>query len=239
VTKEQVQEVLEALKTPFEDRTTEGLPPNDNGNNPFMDSECFNSIFKTIEVVDEDYGSGNFSFCLFVVKDAHKIAEMAAKMYDHLPEDERKGQFEADFFQLPNVENKAWQVGHVGVSDFLHRYWPMVYVVSKSENKEFATKLMEKAIQILQDAGANPRVGLVDGGKALIEALKDLAQEIRSCHAHVVRLPGSRGGGKRGSKGSLPRYLLNTVGMKLKEMSKVSTKYFYARQTCTYLFTHQ
>ena len=32
---------------------------------------------------------------------------------------------------------------------------------------------------------------------------------VRRCHAHVSRFGGTRGGGKRGGKGSLPRYLLD------------------------------
>ena len=39
---------------------------------------------------------------------------------------------------------------------------------------------------------------------------------VRRCHAHVARFGGTRGGVKRGGKGSLPRYLLdNKVPQKL------------------------
>ena len=47
---------------------------------------------------------------------------------------------------------------------------------------------------------------------------------VRRCHAHVSRFGGSRGGGKRGGKGSLPRYLLDhgvTPKMMVKMMSKL------------------
>ena len=61
---------------------------------------------------------------------------------------------------------------------------------------------------------------LVDGGCALEKSLLDNNVMQRRCFAHVARMPHSRGGGYRGGKGSLPRYLLDR-GVAQKEMSKV------------------
>ena len=64
------------------------------------------------------------------------------------------------------------------------------------------------------------RAALIDGGRALECAVKSLAGVTRRhCFAHCTRMGLTRGG-KRGRKGSLPRYLLD-YGVKPKIMAKM------------------
>jgi hypothetical protein len=56
----------------------------------------------------------------------------------------------------------------------------------------------------------------------------------RRCFAHIVRMPNTRGGGKRGSKGSLARYLLE-MGIPPKTVSKVSDFSFVFRSWSQYI----
>jgi hypothetical protein len=57
---------------------------------------------------------------------------------------------------------------------------------------------------------------------------------VRRCFAHIVRMPNTRGGGKRGSKGSLARYLLE-MGIPPKTVSKVSDFSFVFRSWSQYI----
>ena len=62
---------------------------------------------------------------------------------------------------------------------------------------------------------------LIDGGRALECAVKHLPGVTRRrCFAHCKQMGLTRGGGKQGGKGSLPRYLLDH-GAKPKVMAKV------------------
>ena len=41
-------------------------------------------------------------------------------------------QLEGDYF-LTNKVDASWEVGHVGVSDLLHQYWPIDYQIVKDD----------------------------------------------------------------------------------------------------------
>jgi len=61
-----------------------------------------------------------------------------------------------------------WQVGHVGVSDFAKRYWPLVYIVAQSEKESSATTLLGFTVDLIKCAGGgNVNVIMADGGKAI------------------------------------------------------------------------
>ena len=90
------------------------------------------------------------------------------------------------------------------------------------ENEETAKKLFQSAFNSIQSHGSGVvRTALIDGGRALECAVKSLPGVTRRrCFAHCTRMGFTRGGGKRGGKGSLPRYLLDN-GVNPKVMARM------------------
>ena len=90
------------------------------------------------------------------------------------------------------------------------------------ENEETAKKLFQRAFNSIQMHGTGVvRTALIDGGRALESAVKSLPGVTRRrCFAHCTRMGFTRGGGKRGGKGSLPRYLLDN-GVNPKVMARM------------------
>ena len=90
------------------------------------------------------------------------------------------------------------------------------------ENEETAKKLFQRAFNSIQSHGSGVvRTALIDGGRALECAVKSLPGVTRRrCFAHCTRMGFTRGGGKRGGKGSLPRYLLDN-GVNPKVMARM------------------
>jgi len=72
-----------------------------------------------------------------------------------------------------------------------------------------AKVVMEVSI-LLSDGGEAISTAIDGINKRRLESEQDGVTK-RRCFAHVVRLPGMRGGGKRGSLGSLARYLLTKI----------------------------
>ena len=123
-------------------------------------------------------------------------------------------------------------MGHVGSSDWRQTYWPLLYQVATSESEDTAAPIFQTALDVIETEG---RVCvsnvLVDGGRALESASKNLISRkavhgtvaptshltsaetkgapLRRCFAHVIHMGNTRGGGKRGGKGCLPRYYLD------------------------------
>ena len=90
------------------------------------------------------------------------------------------------------------------------------------ENQETATLIFKRAKKNIDENGpGDTKACLVDGGKAIdsaVASLDDVSR--RRCRTHSTRMGLTRGGGKRGGKGSLPRYLLDH-GVPPKVMSKM------------------
>ena len=119
-------------------------------------------------------------------------------------------------------------VGHVGVSCLKHVYWLLAIQIAMAECEKTATPLLEASVQVIHDKTDKVVSNvLADGGTALSCAIKKVAEKrtsradvaeftvevgniyIRRCFTHCSRFGLTRGGGKRGGKGSLPRYLLD------------------------------
>ena len=91
------------------------------------------------------------------------------------------------------------------------------------ENEVLATILFKHAQRSVESHRSGVVwAALVDGGCALESDVKSLpgVTTRRRCFAHCTRMGLTRGGGKRGGKGSLPRYLLDH-GVKPKVMAKM------------------
>ena len=215
-----LKEVLEALKSEI-DRS---------GNDPivgpsmhsYYTSDDYRRFLwtKTI-VIDHDIGAvaGQFTNIIFAPTDYKERCAKAACMYPG-----GKVQLEIDFFH-PN-EEMPYQVGHVGVSDCNHKYWPIAYIIAPREDKDSCWKLLKTGIHLIeQKYGDNPAgqvsTLLSDGGGGILSAIDAINVERaaagksiikkRRCFAHNIRMPNTNGGGKRGGKGSLPRYLLDNL----------------------------
>ena len=64
-------------------------------------------------------------------------------------------QIELDFYHLPGV---GYQVGHLGIPDFGHNYWLLVFVKSKSENEDTSFKLLKTAVDLVEEARGRENV---------------------------------------------------------------------------------
>jgi hypothetical protein len=120
--------------------------------------------------------------------------------------------------------------------------------LSKSENQHSAGRLLERALQMLNELGGDCNWVLVDGGKALNTAIDNANKRRmenasatggvvinimkRACHAHMTRLPRSRGGGNRGAEGSIPKYLLE------QGVDKETTRKVRHHCVCAYALCH-
>jgi len=81
---------------------------------------------------------------------------------------------------------------------------------------------MKRMVDLINaDLNGSPDKALIDGAGALKAACKELNLSPRSCFAHIMRLPLTRGGGKVGSKGSLANYLISTMGVKHADAAKI------------------
>ena len=68
-----------------------------------------------------------------------------------------------------------WVVGHVGSSDWNHRYWPLLYQIALTENEQVATEMFQYAINVIEeDSKGDIDDLLVDGGTALEATAKML-----------------------------------------------------------------
>ena len=220
-----ILEILELLKEDPSTRDLEQPPIGKSGDMYYTTSAWKTLVWKHIHVWEHDYDSksGKFTKILFAPADAELRARGAGITFV-----KRHVQLETDYFKIHGDESD-WQVGHVGVSDYEHKYWPLAFQVAKSENKDAVVQLLENGICLVENACyihdqlatgiENARVTkiMADGGVAIasgISSLNDRRQEgfdidERRCFAHVIRMGFTRGGGIRGGKGSLARYLLD------------------------------
>ena len=191
------------------------------GRSDFMDSSYYQSMKKYLNVIEHDYGEGgNKKFVLFEAKDIAKRVELAGQMYGDEEGDKKYAvQINTDFAHIPGT---GMVLGTCGIDDFKRKDWLTSFCVCPAEDAEMAEKLMRATVvRIDADSRAKRDKALIDGAGALKKAARALLLKARGCHAHIVRLALRRGGGKRGSKGSLSRYLLTNMGMTYKDMAKV------------------
>jgi len=193
--------------------------------NYFLDTDLYETLGNKMVVLDHDYGDGgNKSYITFMPKDALERAEKAAAMFsDEEGKYKNTVQFGCDF--TPLGDGTGIELGHAGFYDFKHKYYPIVYVIAKHENKERSIDMMVPIQKLVAAAGGTDLTCLSDASLALETAATCLGILMRRCFAHVIRLPdGTKRNSKQGTKGSLYRYVRNTMGMSAKITTKVSTK---------------
>ena len=148
---------------------------------------------------------------LFETDNITEIIEYAGKMYQHEKGDNQGAiQMSCDFTYIPGT---PYMLGICGVDDFAHRFWPTSFIISHTENGDVATKVMGRMVELMNaDINGHPDKVIIVEANALYSACRKLGLDPRSCFTHIIRLPLTRGGGKRGSKGSLANYFINTMG---------------------------
>lgn len=187
----------------------------------FMDSSYYKSMKKHLNVIEHDYGEGgDKKLVVFETKDIAQRVELAGQMYDDEEGDKKNAvQINCDFAHIPGTD---MVLGTCGVDDFKRKDWLTSFCVCPAEDAVMAEKVMRATVvRIDADSRARRDKALIDGAGALKKAARALLLKVRECHAHIVRMALRRGGGKRGSKGSLSRYLLTNMGLGYKDMAKV------------------
>ena len=130
---ELVVEILDLLMQPLANRT--GDAPTGASNDFYYTTSTWkNYMWKYIVILSHgfDKSTGEFNNILFAPVDAHERAKAAADTFPG-----RKVQLETDYFSVNKV-GASWEVGHVGVSDYAHKYWPLVFQIARSDNEEAA-----------------------------------------------------------------------------------------------------
>ena len=86
-------------------------------------------MWKYIVVIDRNFSltTDHFTSILFEPADVTAWAKAVGNMSPN-----NHVQLERDYFSMNKVD-KSWEVGHVGVSDLLHQYCPIVYKIAKGE----------------------------------------------------------------------------------------------------------
>ena len=184
------------------DRTGQALVGESN-DSFYSTDEYERFLWPKIKVIDHDVGKvkGQFNQITFAPTDFQERCAKAVSMYP-----EGKVQLEIDFFH-PR-ENVPMQVGHVGLSDMNHKYWPIAFMVSESENTEACEMLLNTAIDMIEGRDGQNAIGRVstvlsDGGGAIHSSIDKINEERvhngktviekRRCFAHNIRMPNTKG----------------------------------------------
>ena len=129
-------------------------------------------------------------------------------------------QFNCDFLHLP--ASIPVLLGVVGIDDLAHRDWPTTFIISRSESGGISKKVIGRIVELIDAHRAAVKGrALIDGSGALESACKELGVLTRSYFSHITRMPMKRGGEKRGSKGSLARYIYSNIGIPYKHVAKI------------------
>ena len=122
-------EILELLKTIPQEKSN--VAPTGNSDHPYYKTSGWNDVWKYMFLVDHDFSpiSGHFNSILLEPID---VADRANAAGDMLPDNHV--QLEGDYFSMNKVD-ASWEVGHVGVSDLRHQYWPLTYQIAKGKQR--------------------------------------------------------------------------------------------------------
>jgi len=126
-----------------------------------------------IRVHSHDHDKHTWTYIAFEFLHSPDLAKLATKMYPT-----GLVQLEMDFF-LGICKGDQFQCGHCGNSDRNLKYWPICFIIAKSENHTAAGSLLKRTLGLYQEAGGDGKSVMVDGGKALDKATR-LENEARA-----------------------------------------------------------
>ena len=141
----QLKELLDLLKTSPDDRTS---PPDVSTypNNPhLLTPEFRETVWPYMIVQSHDHDGSTWTRITFECADWKVLVRAAVQMNP-----DGTVQLEIDFFR-GCCEGDEWQVGQIGFSDLNHRYHFLVMDISKSENNQSAGRLLERALEMLNE----------------------------------------------------------------------------------------
>ena len=208
--------ILDALKSQNTDEP-DGTRAQDASINDFMLSPLFKTMMEQVNVLDHNFKGGDGKdMVFFETRHIAEVVKLAGKMYPNEVGDKQGAiQISCDFTYIPGT---PYMLGICGVDDFAHRFWPTSFIICHTENGVMAKKIMGRMVDLINaDQNGCKDKALIDGANALYSACNDLGLDPRSCFTHITRLPLTRGGGKRGSKGSFANYLIQTMKLPHKD----------------------
>ena len=129
-------EILELLRTSPQDRSN--VAPTGKSDHLYYKRPGWKHVWNYIVLADHDFSaiSGHFTSILLEPIDIGGRSKAAGDMFP-----DNHVQLEGDYFSMNKVD-ASWEVGHVGVSDYKHSYWPLVYQIAKgNEQREIANLL--------------------------------------------------------------------------------------------------
>ena len=153
-------------------------------------------------------------------KHAEGIADRASQMY--ADSTRPRVQFDHDFVET----NTSHIFGHTGLADYKHKNWELgiVAVQNGTENTEDSLALLRPTVDVfasIQKEHLLENIGS-DGSQAILKAARTIGKFVNNCYTHKRRSGGTRGGGYRGGKGSIPRYLTDALHVPRKLTAQVS-----------------
>ena len=171
VTVDVVLEVLDLLKTPPTERTSEA--PVGASCASYFDSAAWKKyLWKSLWVHshDYDYTTGKFTSIIVFPLDVLDRAKAFAEAFPNV-------QLEIDYFFLKRFF-ASWVVGHVGSSCFLRSYWLFALQIAIYENEKKATKLLEASVEVIhKNTRGRVTTVLSDGGTALAAAVRRIGEQ--------------------------------------------------------------
>ena len=114
--------------------------------------------------------------------------------------------FTTDLF--PNDDT---QLGTIYCNDYVHKAFPLLFVICNAECKKSCVAAIRTIQAILKLKNISIRQVLADRGTAIMNALVQLIILFIACYTHLLRRGNTRGGGFRGGEGSATRYLVQLV----------------------------
>ena len=130
-----------------------------------------------IRVHSHDHDGHTWTYIAFEFLHSPDLAKLATKMYP-------TGLVQLEMVFLGICKGDQFQCGHCGNSDRNLKYWPMCFIIAKSENHTAAGSLLKRTLGLYQEAGGDGKSVMVDGGKALDKATR-LENEARAASSSV------------------------------------------------------
>ena len=129
-------EILELLTADPSIRDQTAAPKGESGHDYYDTPAWKHYLWKFIYVARHDYNSatGQFTKITFCVTDIAKRCKAAASMYP-----DGQVQLETDYLGVGG----PWVLGHVGVSDYNHKYWLLVIQIALSENEDAVYEMLD------------------------------------------------------------------------------------------------
>lgn len=152
---------------------------------------------------DVDVGSRDWSKITFAFPSARNTLSSLSSLWG-------TGQVQLEIdYSVGLWKDDELQEGMVGVSDADRVFHPIIFSIQRSEDGPGSEAILSLSCDMVTRSVAVPLTCLKDGAEVLHYGAKHNQLIDIDCFAHMMKQPFKRGGGLRGSQGSLARYLLD------------------------------